>query len=528
MPGRASSRRSFFGAALGGSLHAGAPSRRENPNIVLILLDDMGYSDIGCFGGEIRTPSIDRLASEGVRLTRFHNNGVCCPTRASLLTGLFPHQAGVGHMDADWGLPGYRGHLHRYCITLPEALRDHGYRTIMSGKWHLGTAAPDVPWARGFDHFYGIPQGGGVYFWPTTLARDIVLFDRHDGRGPVVTTPGPEFYSTDAFTAYSVQQIRRSAEEDRPFFLYAAYVAPHFPHQAWESDVRKYLGAYMGGWENLRRSRYRRQVEMGIIENRFQLPPCDGGDWENLPRDRKVALDRQMAVYAAQMDNLDRNVGRLLQTLAESGIEKNTLVLFLSDNGAQLNGPLGDEQRPGALFGSRESFGKYARGWANLGNTPFRRYKLEQHEGGNSTPLIARWPEGIRAAGRLQSQPGHVIDIMPTCLEAAGLPARRVASAGRRQDLEGISLLPFLREPKQETPRTLFWEHRGNRAARIGDWKVVAAHGHPWELYNLREDLTELDDLAARLPGRVRELQAAYDQWAQRCHVLPWPVKRIR
>lgn len=515
-------RRAFLGfAAAACTSPAAAPANR--PNILLILLDDMGYSDIGCFGGEIRTPNIDRLAAEGVRFTHFHNTARCCPSRASLMTGLYAHSAGVGHMEADWHLPAYQGHLRRDCVTLPEVLRDSGYRTVMSGKWHLGTDPRDVPWARGFDHVYGIPQGGGVYFWPTTLKRDVVLFDRSNGRGPVVTKPDETFYSTDAFTTYSVDQIHQSVKERRPFFLYAPYVAPHFPQQAWEKDVRKYLGSYKAGWQKLREARWRRQVEMGIIDRRFRLSPADAPDWDSLTADQQTALDRQMAVYAAQMDNLDQNVGRLLRALADSGAERNTLVVFLSDNGAQRNAPLGKEQHKGALFGSRDSFGQYAMGWANLGNTPFRRFKEEEHEGGNATPLIARWPDRIRGGGRLDRQVGHIIDLVPTLLDAAGLPHETVASGPLRQQLDGISLLPHFLKAAPEEPRTLFWEHMGNRAARIGDWKLVARHAGAWELYNLRDDLTELHDLAAREPERVRELEASYNAWAQRCGVLPWP-----
>jgi arylsulfatase len=442
------------------------------------------------------------------------------------MTGLYAHQAGVGEMDQDLGAPSYQGHLKRDAVTLPEVLRDRGYRTIMSGKWHLGTAEPDVPWNRGFDRFYGIPQGGGVYFWPTPLARDIVRFHRGEYKSPEITKPDETFYSTDAFTDYAVKQIREAVSDRKPFFLYLPYVAPHFPHQAWERDIQKYLGRYRSGWDELRKQRYHRQVEMGIISPKHPLSPSDAPAWDSMSEEQKTALDRQMAVYAAQIDSVDQNVGKLMETLRQTGAIDNTLVLFLSDNGGQRNGPLGSDRNPSVPFGSRQSFGQYAKGWASLSNTPFRRYKSEEHEGGNATPLIVSWPSAIRAPGRIVNQVGHIIDIVPTCLEAAGLKPSIAQAGGRTQELEGISMLPFCRKQTPEQSRTLFWEHMGNRAVRSGDWKLVALYRGEWELYNLREDRTELHDLARQHPDKVRELRAAYDDWATRCGVLPHPVKR--
>ncbi len=504
---------------------AGAAVSRPRPNIVVLLADDMGFSDLGCYGSEIATPRLDRMAAEGVRFTQFYNTAKCCPSRASILTGLYPHQAGVGDMDSDWGIPSYQGRIRHDRATLPEALALAGYRTIMSGKWHLGTRAGDRPWERGFDRFYGIPQGGGVYFWPTPLARDVVAYNREDGRGPVITRPDERFYSTDAFTDYSVEQIRIASRDRQPFFLYAPYVAPHFPQQAWERDVERYLGRYRSGWEKLREGRFRRQKAMGIIGQSHGLAPCDGLPWTGLSGTQIAALDRQMAVYAAQVDSLDRNVGRILEALRETRQEENTLVIFLSDNGAQPNSPLGDEDNPKAVFGSRESYGKYALGWANLSNTPFRRYKMEQHHGGNASPLIVRWPAEIRDRGKLREQPGHIMDLVPTCLEAAGLGTSRLSSGAGSQALEGISLLPYCRRRLAERARTFCWEHMGNRAVRVGDWKLTAPHAGRWELHHVREDRTELHDLAEKYPERVGRMLAVYREWAERCGVLPWPVK---
>lgn len=510
-------RRAFLGSMASGVVGAAAPAP---PNIVLILADDMGFSDLGCYGGEIRTPNLNRVASEGVRFTQFQNTARCCPSRASLMTGLYAHQAGVGFMEADWGIPSYQGHLKRDCVTLPEVLRGRGYRTVMSGKWHLGTAAPDVPWARGFDHVYGIPEGGGVYFWPTTLKRTVIRFDRDQGAKAVETEPGADFYSTDAFASHAVEQIHRSAEQRQPFFLYVPFVAPHFPQQAWEKDVSRYLGRYKDGWRKLREARYERQLTQDIIPANAKLSPCDGLEWDALSGAQKEQMDRQMSVYAAQVDCMDQNIGRILGALRDSGTESNTLFVFLSDNGAQKNSPLGDEQNPKAVFGSRESFGKYAQGWANLCNTPYRRYKEEEHLGGNATPLIVKWPEQIRAKGAICRQAGHIIDLVPTLLHAAGLRPQEMRGDGRRQALEGESLVSYFDPKAPQKARTFFWEHGGNRAVREGDWKLVATKEGVWSLYNLKDDPTELRDRAAEEPGRVQRLTGLYAAWARRCGVL--------
>lgn len=342
----------------------------------------------------------------------------------------------------------------------------------------------------------------------------------------MVTKPDENLYSTDAFTGYAVDQIRSAARDKTPFFLYVPYVAPHFPQQAWEKDVRKYLGRYRQGWEKLRRDRYARQVAMKIINPRYALSLCDGLPWDSLTERQVTDLDRQMAVYAAQIDNADQNIGRIMASLRENGLDGETLTIFLSDNGAQLNAPMGEDKNPQAVFGSRESFGQYAQGWANLSNTPFRRYKAEEYGGGNATPLILRWPGVLRDRGAIRDQPGHIIDIVPTCLEAAGLDAA-LRRGGITQKVEGISMLPFCRRSIPERPRTLFWEHEGCRAARIGDWKLVAGHNRNWELYNMREDRTELHDRVREYPARVRDLEEAYAAWAKRCNVLPWPVKQV-
>ena len=496
------------------------------PNIIVIMADDMGYSDIGCFGSEIQTPNLDRLAAQGLRFAQFYNTARCCPSRASLLTGLYSHQAGVGYMDDDRGVPSYQGHLNNQCVTIAELLGEHGYRTIMSGKWHLGTDTGCRPWERGFQRFYGIPEGGGVYFWPTKLQRTVVLCERDSQTaGPQVTSPDERFYSTDAFTDHAVQQINKAGQDAVPFFLYLPYVTPHFPQQAWARDIQKYIGKYRRDWAQLRQRRFAKQITLGIVDKTWRLPPSDALDWEGLTEAQKTKLDRQMAVYAAQIDNLDQNIGRIVTALKKQDLLSNTLILFFSDNGGQKNAALGNEDHPQAMFGSRESFGKYARGWANMSNTPFREYKQKTHAGGIASPFIAHWPERIRAAGQIRHQVCHIIDIMPTCLEAAGLAYPDAWQGKPIMPLVGQSLLPHLLNNQAGATRTLFWEHMGNRAVRQGHWKLVAHHKRSWELYDLGSDPTELHDLSASRPDRVQALASQWDQWAERCGVLPWPVK---
>ncbi len=498
----------------------------DKPNIIVIMLDDMGYSDIGCFGSEIKTPNLDQLAADGLRFTRFLNTSRCCPSRATVMTGLYPHQAGVGYMDSDWGHPAYQGHLKRSCVTIAEVLRQQGFRTIMSGKWHLGTGKGNNPWDRGFDRFYGIPQGGGVYFWPPHYNRTVNVFNKDDGRGLIETQPDERFYSTDAFTDYAVEQIVKADKDNTPFYMYIAYVAPHFPQQAWEKDIRKYLGHYRQGWHVLRQKRYQRQLAMGIIKPDCELSDPISVRWDSLTEKQKNYLDRQMAVYAGQVDNLDQNMGKLMRALKQTGQEENTLVMFFSDNGAPKNADLGFEKNKDALFGTRESNGGYAIGWAKLSNTPFRSYKACSHFGGTASPFIARWPEVIKDRGDIRDQFCHIIDIVPTCLDAAGMDVSELTYGEKSQPLEGISLIPFFKKQIAPQPRNLYWEHKGNRGIMESEWKLVSFHNCSWELYNLKTDLTEKHDLSGKNPELVKELKEKYRGWASQCGVLPWPVKR--
>jgi arylsulfatase len=523
----------------------------RKPNIILLMLDDMGFSDIGCYGGEIDTPNLDRLGHEGVRFTQFYNGARCCPTRASLLTGLYAHQAGVGAMVRREEARSYRGRLDPQTVTIAEALKQAGYRTLMSGKWHvggmydlldpeqwrreMGDEQHPIPVQRGFDRFYGSLCGAGSYWRPLTLVEDDTLLE----------PPGEGYYFTDALGEAACRMIRESVAEDagRPFFLYWAPTAPHWPLHAWPKDIEKYKGRYDGGWDELRKQRYARQLEMGILDGGWALSPRDEQSHPWVEARDKAWESLRMAVYAAQIDNLDQNVGRMLDTLEELGQAEDTLFLFLSDNGAcaeflaeeseeprfpaQFAQPTADGEgtvqvgnRPGVAPGGDETFMSYDLPWANASNTPFRRFKSWTHEGGIATPLIAHWPAGM-AGGRIFHGVGHIIDLMPTILDAAGAEYPRRYNGHDIPPAEGESLLgPITGEDAWQRSTPLFWEHIGCKAARRGDWKIVRdRHSDAWELYDLSRDRTELHDLAAERPEVVESLAGEWRAWAERVGV---------
>ena len=494
---------------------AEAPPR---PNILLVMVDDMGFSDIGCYGSEIDTPNLDRLAANGLRFTQFYNAARCCPTRAALLTGLYPHQAGVGHMTGDWHLPAYRGCLNDRCVTIAQALRPAGYHTMIVGKWHVGGEPGHWPLDRGFDRFYGSPEGGGHYF-RMLRNRHLVLDDQ-------VIVPGEGWYSTDAFTEYAIKFVESAVQLKKPFFCYLAYFAPHYPLQALAPDIERYLGKYRTGWAQVRAERYRRQLEMGIIPRNCKLSPADARvpEWQTLRR--QPEMDRRMAVYAAQIHRVDQGIGRIFATLQRLGIAENTLLIFLSDNGAtEAGGPLGfarkDRGDPKALTGTPESYASFGLAWANVANAPFCQFKQRVHEGGIATPLIVHWPAQIRDRGVLRHQVSHVIDLMPTCLEVAGAQYPKMHKGRPILPLAGRSLVPAFDDRPLDRD-TLCWEHEGNRAVRQGRWKLVALRGGKWELYDLQADRSETNNLAAGHPERVHELAVVYHAWAERCGVRPW------
>jgi len=489
----------------------------RRPNLIVILVDDMGFSDLGCYGSEIATPNLDAMAARGLRFTQFYNTPRCCPSRAALLTGLYPHQAGIGHMVGDYGLPGYRGFLNDRCVTIAEALRPAGYRTLMSGKWHVGENRPHWPCDRGFDRHIGLISGASNY-WMLDEKRQMAVDDQP-------FTPEPDgFYMTDFITDNAVDLIGRHGREDSPFFLYVAYTAPHWPLHAWPEDIERYRGRYREGWDALRQQRLARQVATGIIEQRWPLTPRDekAPPWADVQDQER--RDLMMAVYAAQVDRMDQGVGKILAKLRELDIEDDTLVMFLSDNGGCAEEI--DRGQPGVPPGPRESFLSYGLPWANASNTPFRLYKHWVHEGGIATPFIVQWPSRMGEGGQLTHQLGHVVDIMATCLDAAGAQYPLEHGGQPIQPLEGKSLLPILDGAERQGHQAIFWEHEGNRAVRQARWKLVSKFPGDWELYDMAANRTELDDLSDRHADKAAELAALHEAWAAPRNVLPWPVKQ--
>ncbi len=502
-----------------------ASDKAPRPNIIIIMADDMGFSDIGCYGGEVRTPHLDRLAANGIRFTQFYNTARCCPTRASLLTGLYQHQAGIGHMVGDYGHPSYRGFLTDRCVTIAEVLRTAGYRTLMSGKWHVGEDRPHWPCDRGFDKYFGLISGASN-FWRLDPGRKMAM----DNTPWTPPTDG-SFYMTDAFTDHAVEFIEAYGKQDKPFFLYVPYTAPHWPLHAWPEDIARYQGKYMGGWDELRKRRLKRMIELGIIDPRWELTPRDPAakPWSEMPN--KEDWDLRMAVYAAQIDRMDQGIGKIVDAVGKQGLMDRTLILFLADNGGCAERI--DRGKKGVPPGPADSFLSYNLPWANASNTPFRLYKHWVHEGGISTPLIAHWPAVIEP-NQITHQPGHLIDLMATCVDLAGATYPATFNGKPITPMEGKSLAPIFRGKQRQGHEAIFWEHEGNRAVRQGKWKLVSRYvgrrwkGHhgEWELYDMQADRTEMHDLAGSKPEKVRELVALYNAWTERAGVVPWPPKR--
>ena len=506
------SRREFLAAGAGAALSPTAQGA-DRPDIIVIMADDLGFSDLGCFGSEIATPNLDRLAAGGMRLTQFYNTARCCPTRAALLTGLYSHQAGIGHMVNPRPLPGYQGYLNDRCVTIAEAMREGGYRTGMTGKWHVGEERPHWPTDRGFERYWGLISGASSYF----------AIDK--GRGAALqdqpwSPPETGFYITDEIADRAAGHMDAFRRGTDPYFLYVAFTAPHWPLHALEEDVQRYEGKYMKGWDELRRERHRRMIDMGIVDRRWPLTPRDDDApaWESVAD--KKDRDRRMAVYAAQIDRLDRGVGRILDQVKRSGREDNTLIMFLADNGGCAEEI--DRGTKGARAGTPESYLSYGLPWANASNTPFRRYKHWVHEGGIASPFIARWPSVIKKTNTLTPQPGHLIDIMATCLDTGGVRYPETYKGKKITPLEGKSLRPIFEGKQRRGHDGIYWEHEGNRAVREGKWKLVSRFPGQWELYDLEADRTELKDLAAAEPQRVERMSAMYQKWADRAGVVPW------
>lgn len=528
------------------------------PNIVLILADDMGYSDIGCYGSEIDTPTLDGLAADGLRFTQFYNTARCCPTRACLMTGLYPHQAGVGHMMNDRGVDGYRGNLSRNCVTIAEVLRTAGYGTYMSGKWHVTKETkpngPKFNWPlqRGFTQFYGTIHGAGSFFDPNTLTRDNTMISPYAD-----TEYQPEdYYYTDAISDHAVRFINehQTRTPESPFFLYVAYTAAHWPMHALPQDIRKYEGMYDDGYAPTRRARLKRMRELGVVEDHWELSP-QAGDWDQVKN--KEWESATMEVYAAMVDSMDQGIGRIVAELKRQGVFDNTLVLYMQDNGgcAENMGRVKEVQEradqptlppmdpsalqvdmipkqtrdgypvlkgTGVMPGPADTYLGYGRGWANVSNVPFREYKHWVHEGGISTPLVAHWPIGIQRCGELEHQATHLIDVMATCVDVAGVTYPTEYGDQRIKPMEGRSLLPAFHGTKIER-NAIFWEHERNRAVRVGRWKLVAKGGKgDWELYDLEADRSEMHDLATKHPERVEKMSALWQAYAERANVVPW------
>ncbi len=516
---------------------------RSRPNIVFILADDMGFSDLGCYGSEIDTPNIDALAKNGLQFTDFHNSPRCCPSRAALLTGMYSHQACMGMMTSDYGrypYPAYAGDLSQSCVTIAEALKAGGYTTLMTGKWHLTpvTVGPhNYPLQRGFDRYYGILNGAASYFDPESLTQDNlpIAVNRND----------KDYYLTDAIGDYSVRFIDDAARTRKPFFLYAAFTAGHWPLMAPEETIAKYRGRYASGWDALRAERHRKQLANGVVQ----------AEWGITRRDARVPAwgrasfkeweQRRMEVYAAQIDKLDQNVGKIISKLRELGMLDNTMICFMSDNGGNYEEmgrvPVGHPRPifmpyktkdgldiepgndPSIMPGPPTTFASYGIPWGNVSNTPFRLYKHYAHEGGTATPFIVHWPGGVKRKGLVDAI-GHEIDVMPTCLKVAGVPLPKTTKAGTMPAaLEGKSLVPVF-EGGQLVERSLFWEHEGNSAVREGRWKLVSRFPDTWELYDMQADRREMHDLAEQHPEQAKKMAADYAAWAKRVGVQPWPM----
>ena len=482
---------------------------KQRPNIIYILVDDMGYSDIGCYGSEINTPNIDQLANNGIKLRSFYNNARCCPTRASLLTGQYPHTVGMGDMVTLAKSPitpgSYQGFLDNRYPTIAEQLKKAGYNTYMTGKWHVGERSQHWPLTRGFEHYFGLISGASSYYEiiPAEKGKRFIVLDDKE-----YTPPAEGFYMTDAFTDHAIQYLddQKNLHANNPFFLYLAYTAPHFPLHAYESDIAKYEQLYTQGWDVTRKKRYQKMIQLGLVDKRYQLTekPADIPAWETVTNKKQWV--RKMAVYAAMIDRMDQNIGRLINKLKANHQFENTLIVFISDNGGCAENmesrKLNDSTKQ---IGERGTYVTYDFPWANVSNTPFKKYKKSLHEGGMITPCIIQWPAKIKAQKKFQEGIGHLIDLLPTGLELAGIPAN---------NLPGESL-SYLWNGKKIAPKTYCWEHEGNKAIRKGNWKLVKDLEDPgWELYNLALDPTEVNNLASNFPIRVEGMEKEYDSWA--------------
>lgn len=520
---------------------ASAQAEDRRPNIMVIMVDDMGYSDLGCFGGEIHTPNLDGLANNGMRFTQFFNAGRSCPSRAALMTGLYAQQAGIMAMGQS---------LNTECVTIPEVLKTAGYHTAMTGKWHLsltqgiGNKADQMAWLshqntfnnrpfapietypcnRGFDEHWGTIWGVVNHFDPFSLVHN---------EEPIYTDAIPsDFYSTDFITDKTIDLLDDLSAKEEPFFMYVAYNAPHWPLHAKPEDIKKYDGMYDEGWDVMREKRYARMVELGLISPE-QTPVSrneSGRLWEN--ETDKEFQAANMEVHAAMIDCVDQGVGRIIQKLKETGEYDNTIIIFSSDNGASSeNYGIGefdrhDRTRDGQMVthdsrtpGDQLSYNYLGTGWAGAINTPFRYWKAESFHGGIAAPTIVHWPAGMKSGkGSIVNEPCHFIDIMPTCIALAGAeyPSTYNGHSIKPLAAEGRSLLPLISgEGEWNGERTLFWEHENGRAVRVGNWKMTSLRNGGWQLFDLSTDYSETNNVAAEHPDKVREMKTLWNNWAK-------------
>ncbi|MFT4204224.1 MAG: arylsulfatase [Chitinophagaceae bacterium] len=504
--------------------NADAQQQSQRPNIIVILADDLGYADIGCYGSEIPTPNLDNLAYNGIRFTNFYNTARCCPSRAALLTGVYSHQAGVGHMMEDKGPehPAYRGRLSDSTVTIGEVLGQAGYFTAMVGKWHVGHPQGVVPWKRGFDRSLEAPAGGFYY----GNSKNAKLF-LNGTLLPNDTSILPKnWYTTDLWADYGLKFVDEAKNADKPFLLYLAYNAPHFPLQAPLDEIERFRGKYHQGWEQLRQQRYQKQRRLGLIDSAWQLPPFNPKvpKWDSLSQTDQDKYEHIMEIYAAVIAHLDKSVGRLVDGLKQRNLFDNTVILFISDNGG--NAEPGVEARyEGAVPGSSQSTVFLGQGWAEAANTPFWAYKHQTHEGGISSPGIVSWPKGIPTSlnGTFTRQPAHITDIMATLLDLGKASYPKTYHGNTIQPFVGTSFKPVFSGHATHRKAPIFWEHEGNRAVLDGDWKLVAERTEKWQLYNIKKDRTEIHDLYSVRPDIAKKLEKEYRDWYLKVKAEPFP-----
>lgn len=501
---------------------------QKSPNIILIMADDMGYSDPGFMGSGINTPNIDKLANNGLVFKQFYNAGRCCPTRASLLTGLYAHNADLGWMTAsDFGRPGYRGAISENSVTIAQVLKSAGYENYITGKWHVtydknmkaDAEKHNWPLQRGFDKYYGMLSGGGGYYKPTTLTYNNIRIAPQEG-----------FYLTEAISDSTISFLEGHLEtkKEKPFFFYVAHYAPHRPLHALEEDIQKYKGKFSKGWDYFRQQKLETMRKTGLADDSWQLSkrPANIPAWNSLSEKEKAMWETRMEVYAAQIDRMDQGIGRIIDLLEEKGELQNTVIMFLSDNGGCAE-PQGKDFDAKVItdVGGNTFNQSYRVHWANMSNAPFRLYKQDNHEGGTSTPLIVHWPEQIKKPA-ITNQKGHVIDLMATFIDLAKAQYPNEIKGKEIKSLQGKSLLPAIKGSSFERG-AMFFEHQGNKAVIYGKWKLVALtqkkppYSKKWELYDLSVDRMEENNLVDKNPEKAKELEDKWNTWAKKNNVLP-------